>query len=145
MSFTPTDDNYIEKVRASFSKQQFMDFIGARLAEVQPGYCEIHLDYKPELSQQDGYFHGGIIGTIADNAGGYAAHTLMPANHSVLTVEYKINLVAPGKGEKLIGCGQVLKPGRTLTTCRTEVFVIEKGNKKLCATSLMTLISLPNK
>ncbi|MHB8983806.1 MAG: PaaI family thioesterase [Carboxydocellales bacterium] len=144
MNFRPKDDNYVEKVRDSFGKQQFMDFIGARLYEVHPGYCEIHLDFKPELSQQGGFFHGGIIGTIADNAGGYAAHTLMPSDYEVLTVEYKLNIIAPGKGEKLIACGHVVKSGKTLTICRTDVFVLDKGHKKLCATSLMTLFAIPN-
>ena len=145
MRYKPLDEEYLKKVRESFDKQQFMEFIGASLGKVEPGYCEIHLDFKKELSQQDGFFHGGIIGTIADNAGGYAAYTLMPPDHSILSVEYKINIVAPGKGEKLIGCGQVLKSGRTLTVSRADIFVIENGNKKLCAISLMTLISIPSR
>ena len=127
MTFKPLDLNFEKKVRASFSRQSFMKFIGAKLINVSPGYCEIHLPYKKELSQQHGFFHAGIIGTIADNTGGYAAYSLMGAESSILTVEYKLNLVAPGHGELLIGRAQVLKPGRSLTVCRSEVFVIRNN------------------
>jgi len=94
MVFEPLDKNYVQKVRSSFQRQKFMEFIGARLAEVHPGYCEIHLPYKKELSQQHGFFHAGVIGTLADNSGGYAAFTLMPPRASILTVEYKLNILA---------------------------------------------------
>jgi len=145
MSFKPLDPNYQEKVRSSFSRQKFMDFIGAELVEIKPGYCEIHLPYKKELSQQHGFFHAGIIGTVADNSGGYASFSLMPKDSSILTVEYKLNLIAPGDGELLIARGQVIKSGRTLTICRTEVFVVKNGVEKLCATSLTTLMALVGK
>jgi len=142
MLFQSLDPNYERKVRESFSRQGFMKFIGAKLAEVKPGYCEIHVPYKDELSQQHGFFHAGIIGTIADNTGGYAAFSLMGAESSILTVEYKLNLVAPGDGDLLIGRARVVKPGRTLTVCRSEVFVVKNGIEKLCATSLMTLMAM---
>ncbi len=145
MSFKPLDQNYEKKVRESFSRQQFMNFIGAKLIKIRPGYCEIHLAYKKELSQQHGFFHAGVIGTIADNSGGYAAYTLMPADSSIFTVEYKLNLIAPGDGDLLIGRGQVIKSGRTLTVCETEVFVVKEGAEKLCATSLMTLMAMAGK
>ena len=145
MSFKPLDPKYQERVESSFSRQKFMDFIGAELIEIKPGYCEIHLPYKKELSQQHGYFHAGIIGTVADNSGGYAAFSLMPMDSSILTVEYKLNLIAPGDGELLIARGQVMKSGRTLTICRTEVFVVKNGAEKLCATSLTTLMALVGK
>jgi uncharacterized protein (TIGR00369 family) len=142
MSFKSLDPNYEMKVRESFLRQGFMKFIGAELVEVKPGYCEIHLPYKKELSQQHGFFHAGVIGTIADNTGGYAAYSLMGAESSILTVEYKLNLVAPGVGDLLIGRARVVKPGRTLTVCRSEVFVVKNGIEKLCATSLMTLMAM---
>lgn len=145
MSFKPLDPNYQMKVRESFAHQQFMSFIGAKLVEVRPGYCEIHLPYKKELSQQHGFFHAGVIGTIADNSGGYAAYSLMAADSLVFTVEYKLNLIAPGEGDLLIGRGQVIRPGRNLTVCRTEVFVVKNGVEKLCATSLMTLMEMVSK
>jgi len=145
MLFRPLDPNYERKVRESFQRQGFMKFIGANLIEVRPGYCEIHLPYKTELCQQHGFFHAGVIGTIADNSGGYAAYSLMAADSSVFTVEYKMNLIAPADGDLLVGRGQVIKSGRTLTVCRTEVLVVKDGAEKLCATSLMTLIAMVGK
>jgi uncharacterized protein (TIGR00369 family) len=142
MPFKSLDPNYKMKVRKSFLRQGFMKFIGAKLGGVKPGYCEIHLPYKKELSQQHGFFHAGVIGTIADNTGGYAAYSLMGAESSILTVEYKLNLVAPGDGDLLIGRAWVVKPGRTLTVCRSEVFAVKNGIEKLCATSLMTLMAM---
>ena len=142
MSFKALDPNFEQRIRESFSRQYFMSFIGAELALVEPGYCEIHLNYKRDLSQQHGFFHGGIIGTLADNSGGYAAYSLMPSNASILTVEYKLNLVAPGDGDLLIGRGQVIKPGRTLTICKSDVFVVKNDVEKLCATSLVTLMTM---
>ncbi len=144
-SFEIFDKNYKTRVSSSFTRQPFMDLIGAELVDVQPGYCEIQLPYKKELSQQHGYFHGGVIGTIADNCGGYAAYSLLPEGTSILTVEYKINLVAPGNGERLIGRAKVIKPGRTLMISSTEIFVVSNGVEKLCATSLMTLMAMHGK
>jgi uncharacterized protein (TIGR00369 family) len=142
MQFKPSYINYEKKVRESFEHQAFMEFIGAKLIDIKPGYCEIHLPYKKELSQQHGFFHAGIIGTIADNTGGYAAYSLMSVDTSILSVEYKLNFVSPGDGELLIGRGKVIKPGRTLTVCRSDIFVVKKENEKLCATCLMTLMSM---
>lgn len=137
----PVDPAYGERVRQSFAQQQVMHFLGAELVDVRPGYCEIHLPFRPELSQQDGYFHGGIIGTIADSAGGYAGYSLMSADSRVLTVEYKLNLLAPGNGELLIARGHVVTARRTLVVTRADVGVIKNGNETLCATLLQTLIS----
>jgi len=145
MSFKPLDPDFNNKIRESFSRQGFMGFIGAELTGIRPGYCEIQIPYKRELSQQHGYFHAGVIGTLADNSGGYAAFTLMPADSSILTVEYKLNLIAPGDGELLISRAQVIKPGRTLTICRPEVFVVKNGAQTLCAIALMTLMALHEK
>ena len=145
MEFEPADPDYENKVIDSFSRQPFMQFIGAQLIVVQPGYCEITLPYKKEISQQHGFFHGGIVGTIADNCGGYSAYSLMPVDCSVLTVEYKLNLIASGNGEQLVGRGQVVKSGRTLTICRSDVFVIKDGVETQCATSIVTLITLRGK
>ncbi len=122
-----------------------MDFIKAKLVEIRPGYCEIHLPYREELSQQHGFFHAGVIGTIADNAGGYAAYSLMPADSTVLTVEYKLNLLSPGNGDLLIGRGQVIKSGRTLTICRSDIVVMKDGRENLCAIAIVTLMNLAGK
>ena len=142
MSFKVLDPNFEQRVRESFSRQYFMSLIGASLAKVEPGYCEIHLNYKKDLSQQHGFFHGGIIGTLADNSAGYAAYSLMPANASVLTVEYKLNFIAPGAGDSLIGRGQVIKPGRTLTICKSDIFVVNNDFEQVSATALVTLMTM---
>lgn len=143
--FHLVDPNFAQRVRDSFARQQVMAYLGAELAAISPGHCEIRLPYKEELSQQHGFFHGGIIGTIGDSAGGYAAYTLMPADSSVLTVEYKMNLLAPGNGELLIARGQVVKAGRTLVVARAEVAVVKDGKETLCATLLQTLITMKGK
>ncbi|MEO8156520.1 MAG: PaaI family thioesterase [Betaproteobacteria bacterium] len=140
--FEPRNPAYAQRVQASFDRQQVMVLLGARVAWLGPGECEIQLPYKPELSQQHGYFHGGIIGTIADSAGGYAGFTLMPENSSVLTVEYKLNLLAPGDGDLLIARGHVLKSGRTLVVAQVDVFVVKGGRETLCATLLQTLMTM---
>ncbi len=145
MHFTPSDPDFENKVRDSFSRQVFMDFIGAKLVEVRPGYCEIQVGYKKDLSQQHRFFHAGVIGTIADNSAGYAAYSLMPADSSILTVEYKLNLVAPGDGALLVGRAHVIKPGHTLTICKSDVFVVKNGIEKLCAISLVTLMEMKGK
>ena len=145
MSFQPLNPDFENKIRDSFSRQGFMDFIGAEMTDIGPGYCEIQVPYKKELSQQHGYFHAGIVGTLADNSGGYAAFTLMPSDATTLTVEYKLNLIAPGDGDLLISRARVIKPGRTLTICRPEVFVVKNGVQTLCATALMTLMTLHGK
>lgn len=140
--FEPRNPAYAQCVQASFDRQQVMALLGARIAQLRPGECEIQLPYKPELAQQHGYFHGGIIGTIADSAGGYAGFTLMPEGSSVLTVEYKMNLLAPGDGDLLVARGRVVKSGRTLVVTQVEVFVIKGGHETLCATLLQTLITM---
>jgi uncharacterized protein (TIGR00369 family) len=132
-------------VRASFARQPFMKLIGAHLFDVRPGYCEIHLPYQQALSQQHSYFHAGVIGTLADNTGGYAAYTLMEASASILTVEYKVNLLAPGNGELLIARGQVVKAGRTLTISRSEIVVTRNGLETLCAIAVITLMQIAGK
>lgn len=138
--FEITNPAYAARVRDSFARQNFMDHIGARLTLVEPGAVDITLDRRPELTQQHGFFHGGVIGTIADNASGYAAFTLAPADASILTVEYKLNLVSPGAGEALVARGRVVKPGRTLVVCRSDVFALKAGAEKLVATALVTLM-----
>ncbi len=145
MNFTPKDANYINKVQTSFERQQFMKFINATLFKIEPGYSEIHVPYDKNITQQHGFYHAGIVGTVADNAAGYAAFSLMDKNASILTVEFKLNLIAPADGELLIGRSNVLKNGKTLTICRSDVFIVKNGKEKLCAASQSTLIELENK
>jgi len=102
MRFKPKFDHYKQKVEESFNRQNFMELINAKLIDVQPGFCEIHVPFNHQLTQQHGYFHAGLISTIADNAAGYAAFSLMEEDSFVLTVEFKLNLISPGDGELLI-------------------------------------------
>ena len=143
--FTLLDPNYATRVRASFERQRIMAWIGARLTHLAPGHCEITLPHKPELTQQHGYIHGGIIGTIGDTAAGYAAYTLMPHDASVLTVEYKMNIMAPGDGELLVARGEVIRAGRSLVVARAEVYAIKAGKETHCASLLQTLMTMHGK
>ena len=141
-AFVPKDPAFESRIRASFVRQKVMGLIGATLTRVEPGRVEIELPFRDDLTQQHGFFHAGIVGTIADSAGGYAGYTLMPAGTSVLSVEYKINMMAPADGERLVASGQVVKPGRTLTVCDLDVIVIKNGARTLCARGMQTLICL---
>ncbi len=143
--FEPRNPDFAARVRDSFSRQPFMGYIGAEIAAVEPGYCEIHLPYRPELTQQHGYIHGGCMATLADNAAGYAAFTLMGPEDSPLTVEYKLNILRPGAGQRLIARGRVLKPGRTLTVVNADVYAVLDGKDSLCVTSIQTLMALAGK
>ncbi len=147
--FLPKDEHFVERIRASFERQQFMETIGAKLIRIEPGFCEIHVPYDSRLTQQHGFFHAGVVGTVADNAAGYAAFSLMAATSSILTVEFKLNLISPADGNLLIGRSTVLKNGKTLTICRSDVFIVKAGSsgegEKLCAASQSTLIELGEK
>jgi uncharacterized protein (TIGR00369 family) len=144
-SFEPKDPDWEAKVRASFAKQGAMGLIGAQLVELRPGYCEIHLPWRPDLTQQHGYFHAGIISTVVDTAAGYAGFTLMPPDSSVLSVEFKLNLLAPGDGELLIATGEVIKPGKTLVITRGEAYVVKGDKTTHCSTMQQTLMTMHGK
>lgn len=145
MIFIPKDPDFATKVKDSFARQKFMELINAKLCKVTPGFCEIHIPYDINITQQHSFFHAGIVGTIADNAAGYAAFSLMDKDSSILTVEFKLNLISPADGELLIGKSHVLKYGKTLTICRSDVFIVKNGVEKLCAASQSTLIELQNR
>src|SRR6516164_947186 len=138
--FAPANPDYAARVRSSFDRQGAMRLIGARLAEVSPGCCAIELPYREDLTQQHGYVHAGIVSAIADSAGGYAGFTLFPADSSVLTVEYKVNLLAPAAGERLVAVGEVVKQGRTLAITRGEVYAEDGERRTLCAIMQQTLM-----
>jgi uncharacterized protein (TIGR00369 family) len=144
-AYTPADSRFEARIRASFARQGAMALIGARLGRVEPGLVEIELPFRAELTQQHGYFHAGMTSAIADTAGGYAGYTLFPADSTVLTVEYKINLLAPADGDLLIATGRVRKSGRTLTICDLEVLVRKGATTSTCAAGLQTLICLQGK
>ena len=141
----PPDPQYATRVRESFDRQKAMRLIDARLVTVAPGACTIEVPYRDDLTQQHGYFHAGIVGMIVDSAGGYAGFTLFPVGASVLTVEYKLNLLAPAAGERLIAEASVVKPGRTLAITRGEVYAERAGSRTLCAIMQQTLIVLADR
>jgi len=141
-SFTPANPEFEARVRDSFARQRAMATIGARLASVRAGEVEIELAYREELTQQHRFIHGGIVGMLADNACGYAAFTLMPADASVVSVEYKVNFLAPAEGERLIARARVLRPGRTLIVAEAEVVAIEDGRETHIAACLATVMTL---
>lgn len=138
----PANPDFAARVRDSFGRQPFMAHIGARITALEPGFCEITVDHRRELTQQHGFIHGGVLASIADSAAGYAAFSLMPAEASVLTVEYKLNLLRPGRGEAMIARGRVLKPGRTLTVVQADVFARSAGGEEQVVSSLQTLMCL---
>jgi len=137
----PADPGFAARCRASFARQKAMALIGARLASIEPGRCEIELDWRADLTQQKGFLHGGVVGMIADTACGYAAYSLMPATSSLVTVEYKINMLAPGRGKRFVARAEVLKAGRSLTVTRGEVLA---DGDALCAVMQQTLMMLPD-
>ncbi|KPI01360.1 phenylacetic acid degradation-related protein [Actinobacteria bacterium OK074] len=131
-----------KRIRESFDRQGLMGHLGAHISHVGPGRVHIVLPARPEVTQHHGYFHAGATSAVADTAGGYAAFTLFPENTEVLTVEYKINLLAPAVGDHIEAVGTVLKSGRTLTVCQLEVFAVQDGHRKLVANGQQTLIRL---
>jgi uncharacterized protein (TIGR00369 family) len=135
------DPHFVSRVRESFGRQKAMALIGASLTAVEPGHVEIALPYRDDLTQQKGYVHGGILGMIADTACGYAAFSLMPAEGSLVTVEYKMNILTPARSS-LIARGQVIRAGRTLTVARAEVYA---DDGKHVATMQQTLMALPDR
>ena len=139
-AFEPGSADYERRTRDSFARQAAMRLIGAEITRVEPGRVEIVLPFSEQVTQQHGFIHAGMTSAIADTAGGFAAYTLFPPDASVLTAEYKINLLSPATGPRLVAVGAVLKPGRTLTTCEVAVYnEAADGTRKLCAKALQTL------
>ncbi|MBZ0133097.1 MAG: PaaI family thioesterase [Rhodocyclaceae bacterium] len=144
-AFSPRNPDWEATVRGSFARQQVMRLIGAEMGALAPGHCEVRLPFRADLTQQNGFFHAGITSTIVDSAGGYAGLTLMPAGADVLTVEFKLNLLAPADGDLLVAEGQVLKSGRNLVITRGEVYAIRDGKATHCATMQQTLMTMHGK
>jgi uncharacterized protein (TIGR00369 family) len=140
--FTPKDSAFELKVRENFGRQAVMGEIGAVLGRVEPGEVEIELPFRAELTQQHGFIHAGIMATILDSACGYAAFSLMPASASVLSIEFKINLLAPAIGDSLLAVGTVVRPGRTITACRGEAFSRSEGQKEPVAVMQATMMTV---
>jgi uncharacterized protein (TIGR00369 family) len=142
MTLNPETPDFEARLRESFARQRVMEMLGADLAAVAPGSVEIELPFRADLTQQHGFIHAGIISTIADSACGYAAFTLMPPDAAVLTVEFKINLLAPAKGERFIARARVVRSGRTLSTCAADVVAVEQREERVVATMLATVMAV---
>jgi uncharacterized protein (TIGR00369 family) len=140
--FAPQDPQFEERVRASFAKQRFMSTIGARLARVAASEVDIELDVRGDLEQQHGFVHAGVLAAAADSACGYAALTLMAAGTAVLSVEFKINLLAPAAGDRVLARGRVIRAGRTITVCWGEVVAISGTDERVVATMVATMMTV---
>lgn len=140
--FEPRDPDWEARVRASIARQAFMNSLGVEVGDLAPGAVDLVLPFRPDLTQQHGFFHAGTTTTIADSAAGYAALSLYPKGTGVLTTEFKVNLLNPGRGERMLARGRVVKPGRTLTICKADVFGIEADRETHIATGLFSMISL---
>jgi len=136
------DPDVEARIRRSFARQGYMAAIGAELVHVAEGEVDIALPFSDQLTQQDGYLHAGVVAGAADSACGYAALTTMDAAAEVLTVEFKINLLAPAAGEGLLARGRVVRAGRTLVVCRGDAVMITGGKERQVATLTATLISM---
>jgi uncharacterized protein (TIGR00369 family) len=137
------DSDYEARVRASFARQLAMATIGAELTRVSPGAVEIEMPYAEALTQQHGFLHAGVISTALDSACGYAAFSLMPNDAAVLTIEFKVNLLAPGKGERFLFRGSVTKPGRTIIVADGQAYAFNgNAEAKLIATMTATLMTV---
>ncbi|MDX6444818.1 MAG: hypothetical protein QOH71_1892 [Blastocatellia bacterium] len=142
----PRNPSFAAAVANSFAQQRVMNLIGARLSLVEPGIVEITLPYRADLTQQNGYLHAGVVTAIADSACGYAAYSLMPAGSEVLSVEFKVNMLRPARGETFVARAEVIKAGRTLTVVRADVFGNSgKEERILVATMQGTMICLSGK
>ena len=138
----PQDPAYDARVRASFERQRFMQTIGARILRVAPGEVDVELPVREGLAQQHGFLHAGALATVADSACGYAALSLMPAGAAVLSVEFKINLLAPASGDRFVARGRVIRAGRTVTVCWGEVTAYDGSNERLVATMVGTMMTV---
>ena len=138
----PQDPAYEARVRASFERQRFMQTIGARLVRVAPGEVDVELPVRDVLTQQHGFLHAGALATVADSACGYAALSLMPAGAAVLSVEFKINLLAPAAGDRVVARGRVIRAGKTVTVCWGEVTAYDGSSERLVATMVATMMTV---
>ncbi|WP_279214401.1 PaaI family thioesterase [Delftia acidovorans] len=136
----PANSDFARRVRDSFARQGAMHTLGAELSLLEPGAVDVCLAWAPGLTQQHGFLHAGMVSTALDSACGYAGLTLMPADAAVLTIEFKINLLAPAKGQRFRMEGRVIKPGRTIIVTEGRAYAIDEGREKLVATMGCTLM-----
>jgi uncharacterized protein (TIGR00369 family) len=142
VAFEPRDPAYEARVRASFARQRAMHTIGASLVRVEPGEVELGLPFRDDLTQQHGFLHAGIVTALVDSACGYAALSLMDAGAAVLSVEYKVNLLAPARGDRMRAIGRVVKPGRTLVVCTGEVLAVASGAESVVTIMQATMMAV---
>ncbi len=142
MSFEAADPDFERRSRELFDNQPVMATIGAYIVAVEPGRCVLGVPWSPGITQQDGFLHAGILATLADNACGAAAYSLMPAGHRVLSIEFKINMLSPAVGETFEADAQVIRAGRTVSACRCDVFAVREGARKLVAAMQATMMTV---
>jgi uncharacterized protein (TIGR00369 family) len=142
----PQDPAFESRVRASFARQHFMTLLGAQITRVEPGAVDIEVARRDDLVQQHGFLHAGVLASIADSACGYSALTLMPAGSAVLSIEFKINLLSPGAGERFVARGHVIRPGKTVTVTWGDVTAYAPdGSGKVVATMMATMMTLEDR
>jgi uncharacterized protein (TIGR00369 family) len=142
MTFHPQDKDFEHRIRESFEQQAVMRTMGAALVRVAPGEVDIELPFREDFTQQHGFLHAGVIATILDSACGYAAFTLMPANSAVLSIEYKVNMLAPTKGDRVIARARVVRAGRTVTVCSADAFDVTTDGERHTATMQATMMTV---
>lgn len=143
--FQPKSDNYSNIIHDGFAKQGFMSTLSARLIRVEPGFVDIEIPYSQAITQQHGFVHAGALSAIIDTAGGFAALSLFDEGDGVLTVEFKINLLAPADGDRFVARGEVVRPGRTLTVTKGEVVAVKDGQETVCALMQQTMMRITDR
>lgn len=142
MPFEPQDPDFEARVRESFRRQRVMETLGARLVRVAAGEVEVEMPFREELTQQHGFLHAGVVTTVLDSACGYAAFSLMPADAAVLSIEFKTNLLAPARGDRLLARGRVVRAGRNVTVCQADGVMVSAEGERHVATMLATMMTV---
>ncbi|MBW3572617.1 MAG: PaaI family thioesterase [Gemmatimonadetes bacterium] len=142
MPFVPQDPDFQARVRRSFAMQRVMATIGASLLRVAPGEVDVELPFRDDLTQQNGFLHAGIVGAVLDSACGYAAYTLMPPDADVLSIEFKVNLLAPARGERVIARARVVRAGRSISVCTADAFAVQDGAERHVSTMTATMMTI---
>ena len=137
----PIDPVLMERLGPVFESQKFMHHLGVRITGLKKGWCEMSLNYDEKWSGQNGVFHGGVIGTVAESVTGISAATCQERDRRCTIAEYKLNLLAPARGERIVGEAKVIKSGRTLLVAETNIYVINDQERTHCAMALVTLVS----
>ena len=143
--FEPADDRYATRVRESLARQQAMSTIGVEMTDIAPGMVALAFNYREELTQQHGFIHAGILSTVLDSACGYAAYSLMPADAGILTVEFKVNLLSPARGDRFVARGTVIRSGRTVSVAAGDLFAEDPNGDRHVATMVATLMTITDR